>query len=143
MLSCCIPAVDGGVFKSDGCVNFALRHDLREAAATLRGERAWPRDQRSQVTDLVDPFLFPFTFERSKVLRWGTVTRKDCISRCGEGEPVKMPPEHDCVRSDPVKYPNDMAWSRRFQWLPFDVKFELKGEGAARYADANHEDLQR
>ena len=44
-----------------------------------------------------------------------------------------MPSEDECVQDDPAKYPNDMAWSRRFQWLPFDVSFDQRDGGASRY----------
>lgn len=81
---------------------------------------------------MVDPSLFPFVFEKTKVLRYGPMALSDCIMRCGEGEAVKMPPEGDTCQTDPIKYPNDMAWSRHFQWLPFDVKFEDSGQGASR-----------
>ena len=44
-----------------------------------------------------------------------------------------MPPKGDCVQEDKTRYPNDMAWSRHFQWLPLNVNFESRGEGASRY----------
>ena len=40
-----------------------------------------------------------------------------------------MPSQEDCIQKDPSKYPNEMAWSHRFQYLPFDVKFDKRGEG--------------
>lgn len=43
-----------------------------------------------------------------------------------------MPSQGDCIEKDPAKYPSDMAWSRRFQYLPFDVKFDNKGQGGSR-----------
>lgn len=127
-----IPAIDGGITKSDDCVDPLLQKELRKAASALRGKKAGAESPTSQVKDVVDPSLFPFAFEKTKVLRYGPTALSDCILRCGEGEAVKMPPEGDGRQSDPIKYPNDMAWSRRFQWLPFDVQFKDGGQGASR-----------
>ncbi len=51
----------------------------------------------------------------------------DCIPRCGEGQLAKMPPEDECKEPDHGRCHNDMAFSRRFQWLPFDVVFDDDG----------------
>lgn len=48
-------------------------------------------------------------------------------------EPVKMPPEGERIQDTPWRYHNDKAWSRRFQWLPFDIDFDNRGEGPRRY----------
>ena len=84
------------------------------------------------VVHVVDPHLFPFAWEKTRTLRQGELIMSDCISRCGEGETAKMPSQRDCVQDDPAKYPNDLAWSRRFQYLPFDVKFDKRGDGGSR-----------
>ena len=128
-----VPAIDGGVLKSDSRVDQSLQDDLRIAASALRKEHARRNVQSGSVRDIVDPSLFPFVFEMTKVLRYGPTALSDCILRCGEGQAVKCPPEGDTSQSDPIKYPNEKAWSRRFQWLPFDVKFEQNGHGASRY----------
>ena len=103
------------------------------AAFTLKKDLAGRNVQSGTVRDIVDPSLFPFVFEKTKVLRYGPTALPDCIVRCGEGQAVPSPPEGDTCQSDAIKYPNDKAWSRRFQWLPFDVKFENNGQGASRY----------
>ena len=103
------------------------------ATSALRKELAGRKVQSGTVRDIVDPSLFPFVFEKTKVLRYGATALSDCILRCGEGQAVPSPPEGDTRQSDPIKYPNDKAWSRRFQWLPFDVHFEHNGQGASRY----------
>ena len=128
-----VPAIDGGVLKSDSSVDRSLQDGLRIAAAALRKDYAGRNVQLGSVRDIVDPSLFPFVYEKTKVLRYGPTALCDCIKRCGEGQAVPNPPESDTCQSDPIKYPNDKAWSRRFQWLPFDVKFERNGQGASRY----------
>lgn len=135
-----IPAVDNGVFKSDSIVSSSLQLSIQQVADSLRAESASPshgkqsEPMNQQTRDLLDPYLYPFIWERTNVIRedWSPpVTRQDCLSRIGEGREVKMPPEDDCRQDNPARYPNEMAWSRRFQWLCFDVCFD--GEGAVRY----------
>ncbi|KAL8774321.1 MAG: hypothetical protein Q9209_001072 [Squamulea sp. 1 TL-2023] len=128
-----IPTIDGGVLKSDTCIPSTTRLGLTDAIATLRARhrsRIGLTDSTTQ--DLVDPFSFAFTWARTRTLRQGSVSRMDCISRCGQGEPVKMPPEEDCRQDEFAKYRNHMAWSRCYQWLPFDVDFDDNGKGPSR-----------
>ena len=119
--------------KSDDIVDPTLQDQLRMAASVLRKEMTGSGTPTGSVKDIVDPSLYPFVFEKTRVLRYGPTPLSDCILRCGEGLAVNMPPEGDAHQSDPIKYPNDMAWSRRFQWLPFDVKFANGGQGASQY----------
>lgn len=126
-----IPAFEGGVVKSDDCVPTFTRHALLNAVAAIRTQNL-SHSRDCQVRDIVDPYLFAYAWERTRTLRQGSVLRTNCISRCGDGENVKMPPEEDCRQEEFPKYRNDMAWSRRFQWLPFDVCFEEDGTGRSR-----------
>ena len=132
-----IPALDGGVLKSDNCVDSSLRGDLQRATAALRRGSADSTCPSQRSVDIVDPYLFPFIFAKTKTLRDGTLTPNDCISSYGKGEAVKRPSDEDCVQKGRPKYPNNHAWSNRFQWLPFDVQFENKGAGASRYDISN------
>ena len=134
-----VPALDGGVLKSDDCVESLLQRDLQKATAALR--RASPNSiyPSHRILDIVDPYLFPFIFAKTKALRDGTLTPVSCISSYGKGEAVRRPSDEDCVQKGRPKYPNDHAWSNRFQWLPFDVQFEDKGAGAPRYDVFNGE----
>ncbi len=130
-----IPALDGGVIKSDDCVDEILKDSLQRAAISLRRVVTKAgRHSSSSVDDIVDPFLFPFSFEKTKTLRGGFVTLKNCISASGQGEPVKRPSDDECVEKERAKYPNNNAWSNRFQWLPFDVVFDRRGTGSPRFA---------
>ena len=132
-----IPAINGGVVKSDSCVDVSLRDELQEAASALRKEIEGLKGSFRSVKDIVDPSLFPFVFEKTKVLRYGPTALSDCIRKCGEGEAVKLPPENDSRELDPIKYPNEVAWSRHFQWLPFDIRLENRGDGASRYVSTH------
>ena len=128
-----IPAIDGGVFKSDHPSSLIFKYEVQKAASSVRKD-AFKRSSSSRdvVTHVVDPYLFPFAWERTRTLRSREVILSDFMSRCGEGETVKAPSRDDCIQKDPAKYPNDMAWSNRFQYLPFDIKFDNRGEGASR-----------
>ncbi|KAL8715363.1 MAG: hypothetical protein Q9220_000696 [cf. Caloplaca sp. 1 TL-2023] len=122
------PALDGGVVKSDSCVGAATRTELQEAAAAIRRSHS----SHTAQTDLVDPCLFPLAWERTRLLRGSSISPRDCIARCGEGHPAAMPPEDDCKEPDHGRYRSDVAYSRRFQWLPFDVGFVDDGRGRSR-----------
>ncbi len=142
MISRIIPAINGGIIKSDDCVDLSLKGGVQRAAAALRKEAVRPRGSNNQVEDILDPYLYPFVFGRTKTLNglWSSdISRNDCISRCGEGEPARTPPERDCIEEDPAKYPNDMAWSRRYQWLPFDVVFGNNGKVNSRYTISSYQ----
>ena len=127
-----IPVIDGGVIKSDRRISSMLNDELQKTIASLRKHAYVLPTTDDVVVDVVDPYHFPFVWQRTRTLRWSELNLSDCISRCGEGEEVKMPSQEDCVQKDRAKYPNDMAWSRRFQFLPFDVKFDNQGDGGSR-----------
>ena len=128
-----IPAIDGGVLKSDDCVDVSIKSDLKRVASALRRGSIDKLRSQEPVIDLVDPHLFPYVFGKTKTLRNSAyIPPKDCISRTGDGEVVKMPREEDTKQEERGKYPNDMAWSRRFQWLPFDITWGNRGYGGAR-----------
>lgn len=129
-----IPSLDGGVIKSDDCVDQLLRLDVQRAAASLR--RAAAKDTRSSgdpVTDIVDPHLFPFAFEKTRVLRGGYIAPQECISSTGQGEPVRRPSDDECVETERAKYPNKQAYSNHSQCLPFDISFDNRGYGNPRF----------
>ncbi|KAI4094909.1 MAG: hypothetical protein LQ344_001954 [Seirophora lacunosa] len=113
-----ISAIDGGVLKSDTCTATSTRIGLSQAIAPLRSQQLSAVGQKDDpVIDVVDPYLFPFQWTRT---------------RCGDGEVVEMPPKEDCRQDEFSKYRNDEAWSRRYQWLPFNVRFEDDGRGRSR-----------
>jgi len=110
-----IPAVDGGVIKSYGSVNPLLDAGLQRAVASLKEDCFLNRTSSTEQTvDLVNPYLFPFTWEKTKVLPSRPVHRTDCISRCGDGLFVVTLSSKKCAQDDFAKYRNDMAWSRRY-----------------------------
>ena len=132
-----IPALDGGVIKSDDCVDEATHAEVKEAVAALREHEGVSRRPEKCEVDIVDPHLFPFAWEKTRLLRNGRVRPRDCATRCGEGDTVRKPAEEDCREPDHGRYRNDMAYSRRFQWLPFEVAFEGGGTGPSRYPPAS------
>lgn len=127
-----IPAIDGGVVKSDDCIDVSMRLDLKRAASALRLDSKNNTRLQEPIVDLVNPHLFPYAFEKTRTLRNPPyLLPEDCISRTGDGEAVKMPREEDTKQERRGRYPNDMAWSRRFQWLPFDITWKNRGDGGA------------
>ena len=130
-----VPTIDGGVMKSDARVTGIPLHGVQNAAAALRRDYSKStKSENNMVSNVVDPYLFAFSWEKARFIMFGhPMTLSDCLERCGDGELLLQPREEDCMEKASYRYPNDMAWSRRFQWLPFDVEFGGQGEGGCRY----------
>lgn len=129
-----IPSLDGGVIKSDDCVDQLLITDVQRAAASLR--RAATKGTGTSpgaVIDILDPYLFPFAFEKTRVIRGGYIAPQECISSSGQGEPVRRPSDDECVEHERAKYPNKHAYSNHSQWLPFDITFGNRGNSTPRF----------
>lgn len=121
-----VPTIDGGVLKSDSTIDIALKKELQQAMEELRNDfkcQAVSTEGRLAV-DIVDPYLFPFAWDRTRTLRTSSIEPLDCITRCCQGSPVKAPPADQCEETEYINYRNEMAWSNRFQWLPFDLTFD-------------------
>ena len=115
--------------------------DLCTAVATLSAHTSG-KAQGEAVENIVDPFLFPYAWRGTRDLIQRSVTRNDCVSRCSDGEIVKMPPEEDCRQNELSRYRMDMAWLWRYQWLPFDVVFEDQVSGRSRQGKNQVRDLR-
>lgn len=121
-----IPALGRGIFKMDDFVRPTQREKMCQAISRLE------RDLRDSgcllarsdgITKLVDPSLFPFSFERSRCLKEGKVGRGDSIQQCGRGQIVGQPGGSERALKGRGCYANDVAWSLRYQLLPFDIHF--------------------
>lgn len=118
--------------KSDTQIPDTLRYEFQKAIA------GFPRRSRrgtkfyDGLSYVVDPFLYPFSWEKTRTLQYEALTLSDCIQRSGEGKLARQPTEEECPEKERPRYPNEQAWSRRFQFLPFDVKFDNKGQGGSR-----------
>ncbi len=129
-----VSVIDGDVCKSDSLVSNDLRIALEKACEPLEDvpdiQKDWHPGSNNKVLDLVHPSLFPLVYGRSKILRKGSVSIDDCISRCGDGETIPVPPkdetEDNVNRNTQLNIPN--AWSSKYQWLPCDVEFGPQGK---------------
>lgn len=129
-----IPTIDGGVIKSNTLIPKSLHNEIQGAVANLRNASV-QTSATDEVSETVDPFLYPFSWERTRTLHFeAPLTLSDCIQRSGEGQLARQPDERDCPVEERSKYRNDMAFSRRFQFLPFEVKFgdTRSGEGGSK-----------
>ena len=131
-----IPTIDGGVIKSDTLIPESLHNEFQRVAASFRNAsvQTSPTDG---VLEIVDPFLYPFSWERTRTLHFeAPLNLSDCIKRSGEGQLARQPDERDCPVEERGKYRNDMAFSRRFQFLPFEITFgdARSGEGGSKIA---------
>ena len=127
-----IPAIDGGVVKSDTQIPNELRCDFQRVIAGFSGHSQKGTKSYDERSHVIDPFLFAFSWENTRTLQYEALTLSDCIRRSGEGKLTRQPTEEECLEKEGPRYPNVQAWSRRFQFLPFDVKFDNKGGGGSR-----------
>jgi hypothetical protein len=108
------------VLKSDTAIPSELKGELRRAIAKLESvpdnQKDWHPGSDGKVLDLVHPSLFPFIYDRSRILPTSTISLKDCLTSIGKGETAPIPPP-----ASPGSY-DTKVWSTRFQWLPCDVK---------------------
>ncbi|KAJ5627930.1 hypothetical protein N7490_010158, partial [Penicillium lividum] len=119
----CITAFDIGVIKSDTAISEDLRKALADAVAPLENV---PDDQKDyhpgsdqKVLDLVHPSLFPLVYGHTRILRNEAIGLDDCLGATGQGEVIPVP---SMEKKDGWRFPDDEFYSRKFQWLPCDVK---------------------
>ncbi|KAF7593569.1 hypothetical protein BBP40_011189 [Aspergillus hancockii] len=126
---------DHGVVKSDTAIPLELQHALKEAVRPLEGVPEEQKDYHpgsdNKVIDLVHPSLFPVVYGQSKVLRDSRVNLKDCFSPA-EGDTLPVPPEEQAripqygekaYTWETEDYEKIKPYSRKFQWMPCEVKF--------------------
>ncbi|KAF8465067.1 hypothetical protein BDZ91DRAFT_681804 [Kalaharituber pfeilii] len=127
------------VVKSDSALPPALASALKSAlnaleAAIPPAKRDWHPGSDGMVLDLVHPSLYPLVYGKTRILPEGTLEIEDALRRAGEGATVPVPSE-DEAKPDVTDYWHyEVIYSRRFQWLPCNVKFVL-GEGGEKSAE--------
>ncbi|RDB17189.1 hypothetical protein Hypma_001699 [Hypsizygus marmoreus] len=122
-----VSVYNGDVVKSDTAIATSLKDALRKAVTPLEGvpahQQDWHPGSNQKVLDLVHPSLFPLIYGRSRILRDSLVGLDDCISRCGDGEIIPIPPKEEASLSSSRKQRGveKKPFSTQFQWLPCDV----------------------
>lgn len=122
-----IRTLEGGarVVKSDTVIDENLRNELRKAIEPLLAgsDKDWHPNSNEQVLNLVHPSLFPVVYGKTRVLKKGQVELENCASVCGQGqialENQQIPARGQFSSDSPITF-----WSRRFQWLPAEVRFK-------------------
>jgi hypothetical protein len=119
-----------GVCKSDTAISSNIQSELQDAADFLTkdvGERIQHQHvQKSPVLNLVDPFLFPLVYGRTKVLTGGQSCGMDQASWSScvqEGNLAPEQPQFPQENSRLHWLSHDCIWSTKFQWLPCEVEF--------------------
>ncbi len=130
-----VPALDGGVVKCDVPVASTILHGIQKASAILRKDYFKPSNSDdSIISNIVDPYLYAFSWEKSIFLKFGTpMTLTSCLESWDNAALLHQPKADECEEKRRYRYPNDMSWSRRFQWAPFDVEFDGHGDGGCKY----------
>ncbi|KAJ5203771.1 uncharacterized protein N7498_004650 [Penicillium cinerascens] len=124
---------DNGVVKSDNAIPKDLKQQLKEAVAPFEEV---PDDQKdyhpgsdNKVLDLVHQSLFPVVYGRTHILRDKLIGLDDCLNSVGQGEVLQVRPKREASPRSWRGYPSHEAISRRFQWLPCDVRFSESEPG--------------
>ena len=120
------------MIKSDAQISDTLRYEIQKCIRGLPRRSRRGTEYHDKTSIVVDPFLFPFSWEKTRTLHYEALTLSDCLERSGEGKLARQPNKEECSEEEGPRYPNEQAWSRRFQYLPFDVKFDNKGEGGSQ-----------
>lgn len=119
-----VPTLDYSacVVKSDKILeeDQELVSQLKKAVSPLEDvpeeEKDWHPGSDNKVLDIVHPSLYPLVYGRSRVLTDRTINLENALENCGTGEVV---PSQELSSAR-----NDEFLSKRFQWLPCDVKIE-------------------
>lgn len=118
--------------KSDTQIPDTLLYEIKKCIARLPRRSQTKLISYDGISHVVDPFLFAFSWEKTRTLQYEALNLSDCVQRSGEGKLARQPTEEECPEKERPRYPNEQAWSRRFQFLPFDVKFDNRGDGGSR-----------
>jgi hypothetical protein len=122
--------------KSDNLIDADLRGELLAGVRPLLDVKVkdWHPNSNEQVLNLVHPSLFPLVYGRTQVLHEGLVGLFDCVESCGKGSVAPQYYTEPVANQwgDIMSYEEERTrFSRRFQWLPAEVKFN----GAAGTTD--------
>ncbi|OGM49977.1 hypothetical protein ABOM_001243 [Aspergillus bombycis] len=129
-------AYDAGVVKSDTAIPEDLKQALKDAVAPFEQVPEEQKDYHPgsdmKVVDLVHPSLFPVVYGRTRILPDRVISLDDCLGSVGQGDLLPVPPEEEAKIAGYGeraygwrRWENDALrpFSRKFQWLPCDVKF--------------------
>ncbi|PYI15988.1 hypothetical protein BO99DRAFT_294313, partial [Aspergillus violaceofuscus CBS 115571] len=127
-----VKAFDEGVMKSDSIVPEDLRLALLAAVSPLDDVPENKKDYRlssdRKIVDLVHPSLYPLVYGRTRILSNDITNLSNFLEHSGRGEILPVPggsgtharrPDHSPYRTE--------DYSRRFQWLPCNVKIHPDG----------------
>lgn len=122
---------NGHVVKSDNSIPKDLKLALRAAVEPLENVPEIYKDYHpgsdNQVLDLVHPSLFPLIYGRSRIIQDREIGLDDAVSSIGKGSTIPIPDDketEDQRQYMSYQYNAQPAYSKRFQWLPCNVKLE-------------------
>ncbi|KAF4990267.1 hypothetical protein FGRMN_8575 [Fusarium graminum] len=126
------------IVKSDSFIDERLHQDLHKACSDLRQEQRdnidWHPRSNDMVQDLIHPSMYHFVYDRSPFIQEEVVGVSNALDFIGQGNPVKGMTEDetpDPLRWDSFREINREYWSRKYQWLPANIRF--RDDGSARF----------
>jgi hypothetical protein len=135
-----IPTMEAcaSIAKSDTLVPQGLHGALRSAFDTLKADQQssphWHPNSNEMVQYLVDPYMYPLVYGRSRVFKEECVGVKDAITTwAGKGSVI--PEEENTFNAEENQWSHSIEngtippeyWSRTYQWLPANVAFQPNG----------------
>ncbi|KAL3446684.1 hypothetical protein BJX65DRAFT_308852 [Aspergillus insuetus] len=125
-----ILAFDTGIVISDTAISPDLQQELQDAVKALETntKKDFHPGSDDKVVDLVHPSLFPVIYGRSRILTDRLINLDDCLNYVGEGELLPTPTEQQIPTHHNYSHPD--PFSRKFQWMPCNIKFT--GDGGCR-----------
>ncbi|RAH86640.1 hypothetical protein BO86DRAFT_445102 [Aspergillus japonicus CBS 114.51] len=127
-----VKAFDEGVMKSDSIVPEDLRLALLAAVRPLddlpENEKDYRPSSDRKIVDLVHPSLYPLVYGRTRILSNDITNLPNFLEHSGRGEILPVPDESGTHARRPDHSPyRTEDYSRRFQWLPCNVKIHPDG----------------
>ncbi|RAH67596.1 DUF4246 domain-containing protein [Aspergillus aculeatinus CBS 121060] len=127
-----VKVFDEGIMKSDSIVPEDLRLALLAAVRPLEDVPANKKDYHPssdrKIVNLVHPFLCPLVYGRTRILRNSVTNLANFLEHTGRGEILPVPNESGAHARRPDHSPyRTEDYSRRFQWLPCNVKIYPDG----------------
>jgi hypothetical protein len=77
-------------------------------------------------------------YGRSRILKDTEIDLSNCLEACGKGEVVSVPSIDDLEVGEVHYFREELnsRWSKDFQWLPCEVRFDAYSEGHVKYVSS-------
>ena len=78
------------------------------------------------LSHIVDPFLFAFSWERTRTLHYEALTLSDCVQRSGEGKLARQPGKENAWKMSDQDIPTSRHGLDAFNSFPLTLNLTTK-----------------